>query len=87
MSNDPIACRTAGEFGTKPKNASGWDSVCGPSTHVAVQKLAELRGQLLALFFRLQQGEMQNQSLQLREDISRLIWVVDDWQIQYEARN
>ena len=72
--------------------AKGLEVICTPPLEAGVERIKVLKGQLLALFLRLQRGELEsadgkNQSLLMQEELSKLVWSLDDWQIQVAARN
>jgi hypothetical protein len=92
MSYEPKARRKMGEYATELKIAKGFDLICDPSGDAATERLNLLKEQLLTLFLRLQRGELsctdaKAQSLRIQEELSKVIWAVDDWQIQFASRN
>jgi hypothetical protein len=92
MSYDPKTRRKIGEYASELKIAKGFDLICDPPSHAAIERLTALKEQLLTLFLRLQRGELsftnaKAQSLRIQEELSKMIWAVDDWQIQFASRN
>jgi hypothetical protein len=92
MSYDPKARRKIGEYATELKIAKGFDVICDPSVDAATERLNLLKEQLLTLFLRLQRGdlcctEVKAQSRCIQEELSKMIWAADDWQIQFASRN
>jgi len=92
MRNDPRAPIKPSEYETELKIAKGFDIICDPPGDAATERLNLLKGQILTLFLRLQRGDLccTDAKAQLRciqEELSRMIWAVDDWQIQFARRN
>ena len=59
---------------------------------VAKQRLAFLKDRLLALFAQMQHksiapNEARLDALLLQDEVSELIWILDDWQLQASTRN
>ena len=92
MSNEPKARNKIGEYETELKIAKGFDVICNPLGDPSVERLTVLKEQLLDLFLRLERGELscddaKAQSIRIQEELSKVIWAVDDWQIQFASRN
>ena len=92
MRYDPKARRKMGECATELKIAKGFGLICDPPGDAATERLNLLKERLLILFLRLQRGdlcytEVKAQSRCIQEELSKIIWAVDDWQIQFASRN
>jgi hypothetical protein len=92
MSNDPEARITLGEYATELRVAKGLDHICSPPGDSAMAPLNALKEQLLNLLIRVQRGEgscaeAKAQSIHIQEKLSKAIWAVDDWKIQFASRN
>jgi hypothetical protein len=93
MLNDPKARRIkTGEYETELKIAKSLDLICTPTSDASVEKLTVLKDQLLNLFLRLERGQLsctdvKAQTLRIQEELSKVIWTVNDWQIQFASRN
>ena len=92
MSNDPRARKKISEYEAELKIVKGLDLICSPPDDPSIEQLTVLKEQLLALFLRLQRGELscddsKAQSLHVQEELSKMICAVDDWQIQFASRN
>jgi hypothetical protein len=92
MSYDPKARRKIGEYATELKIAKGFDLICYPPGDAATERLNLLKERLLILFLRLQRGDVcytdaKAQSRCIQEELSKMIWAADDWQIQFAGRN
>jgi hypothetical protein len=80
------------EHETELRLAKELEQVCNPATDTGIERLKLIKERLLALFVRLQRGEVsttdaKTQSLQLQESLSQLIWTLDDWELQSNNRN
>ena len=80
------------DYKTEPKIANGLDLICCPPSDAVTARLIALKEQLAGLFSRLERGELSSgdaktQSVLIREELSRMIWSVEDWQIQSLSRN
>jgi hypothetical protein len=92
MRNDPRAPLKPSEYETEFKIAKGFDLICDPPGDGATERLNLLKEQLLSLFLRLQRGDVcyadaKAQSRCIQEELSKMIWAADDWQIQFASRN
>jgi hypothetical protein len=92
MSYDPKARMKIGEYEAELKIAKDLDLICSPPGDAALQRLNLLKEQLRTLFLRLERRELyfsdaKAQSLHFQEELSKVIWAVDDWQIQFAGRN
>ena len=92
MSYDPKARMKIGEYATELKIAKGFDLICDPPGDAATEQLNLLKERPLILFLRLQRGDLcytdaKAQSLRIQEELSRMIWNLEDWQIQFARRN
>ncbi len=92
MSNDPNARSTMRDYETELKIAKGLDLICRPPVEASLERLIALKEQVLTLFLRLERGELSSidakaQSLRIREELSKVIWNVDDWQMRFAGRN
>jgi hypothetical protein len=92
MRNDPRAPIKPSEYETEFKIAKGFDVICDPPGDGVTERLNLLKEQLLTLFLRLQRGELsftdaKAQSLRIQEELSKMIWNLEDWQIQFARRN
>jgi hypothetical protein len=92
MSDDLRARNKISECETELKIAKGLDLICSPPGDPNIERLTVLKEQLLSLFLRLQRGELscddvKAQSLRIQQELSKVIWAVDDWQIQFASRN
>jgi len=92
MSYNPNARNRRTRFKAELKLAKGFDLICDPPGDAATERLNSLKEQLLTLFLRLQRGglsftDAKAQSLRIQEELSRMIWNLEDWQIQFARRN
>ncbi len=80
------------EYETELKIAKGFDLICSPPGDTSIERLTVVKEQLLTLFLRLQREKLscddaKAQSLRIQEELSKVIWAADDWQIQFASRN
>jgi hypothetical protein len=92
MSLDPKARTNLGDYGTELGIANALDHICNLPVDPCLDRLNEFKEQIQALFLRLQRGELSDsdakaQSLRIQEELSMLIWSLEDWQIQFMSRN
>jgi hypothetical protein len=92
MCNDPKSPIKTSEYETELKIAKGFDLICDPPGDAGTEQPNLLRERLLILFLRLQRGdlcytEVKAQSCRIEEELSKMIWAADDWQIQFASRN
>lgn len=91
MNHDQDRAETATEYQAELTFAQDLDRVCGAHTHAAVQRLRELKEQLVTLFLRLQEEgpapKARAEAVNAQAEISRLIWSLEDWQLQFDGRN
>lgn len=92
MSNDPQSRIKTSEYETELKIAKGFDLICDPPVDASTEQLNLLRKRLLILFLRLQRGDLcytnaKAQSRRIQEELSKMIWTAEDWQIQFASRN
>ena len=91
MSYEPKA-RFKIKYGTERKIAQGVALICSPPAKPTVERLNELKAQLLAFFLWLERPELSSpdtkaQSLRIQKELSRLIWTLEDRQFQLASRN
>jgi hypothetical protein len=92
MSDDPKARNSVSEYETELRIAKGFDFICSPPGDPGIERLIVLKEQLLTLFLRLQREELsccdaKAQTLRIQEELSKMIWAVDDFQVQFASRN
>jgi hypothetical protein len=68
------------------------DALCNLPADPGLERIKTLREQLLMLFLRFQRGELtsadaRTQSILIQEELARLLWSLDDWQVQVTSRN
>lgn len=74
------------------KKPEALDQVCQQLADTGLERLKLIKSRLLELFLLLQRGDVsasdaKEQSLQLQDSLSELIWTLDDWEIQSDSRN
>ena len=91
MNHDQDRAETTTEYQAELKFAQDLDRVCNTPNDAAVQRLRELKEQLLTLFLRLQEegpaAKARAEAVNARAEISRLVWSLEDWQVQFDGRN
>jgi hypothetical protein len=92
MSDDMKARGNISEYETELKIANGFDLICSPPGDPSIERLTVLKEQLLTLLLCLQREELscddaKAQALRIQEELSKIIWAVGDWQIQFASRN
>jgi hypothetical protein len=80
------------EYEIELRIAKSLELICRPPVDTGMARVTALKEQLVALFLRLEHGEISStdakaQSVDIREELSKMIWSVEDWQTQSESRN
>jgi hypothetical protein len=77
---------------TVSKSATHSASSSSPADKSEFERLNQLKDRLLNMFLGLQRAERvplnpEAQALRIQEEISLLIWMIEDWELQITSRN
>jgi hypothetical protein len=92
MSRKPKTRNETSDYESELKIAHGLDLICTPPCDPGMERLNALKEQLRTLYLRLERRELcpvdpKAQSMRIQEELSKLIWTLEDWQIQFASRN